>query len=474
MNRICGITLVCLALGTPLFCGAAEKARVLPKDLPPYGPLKPFAAPQVKVGTLSNGLTLWLVPRRGFPEVAFAVAVRGGTASDPKDRPGLAELLVATLDQGTKTRNAQQIAEDIQAAGGDLYGLARADALTVSTQVLATKSEAALSLLADIVQNATFPDGEVDLAKRKAADRLKEQEAEPSFLAQRALAKAVFGAHPYSVVSPTQGSIASTNPQDLRQEYARRFRPDQTLLVAVGDFDSESLRAAVTKLFANWQVPREATIPPLPRPPSENARGVLYVERPHSVQTTFALGAFAPTERDEDFAAAEVANAIYGGMFGSRLVNNIREDKGYTYSPGAFLQSRREAGLVQTSADVRNEVTGATFNEIGYELNRMATTSPAQEEVEHARRYLIGVKALELQAHHAVARRLASLWTYGLAAEKLGQETEKIQKVTAQDVEAVGRKYFPASRQTVVTVGEEKVIREQLAPFGVPINRAPM
>jgi predicted Zn-dependent peptidase len=168
-----------------------------------------------------------------------------------------------------------------------------------------------------------------------------------------------------------------------------------------------------------------------------------------------------------------VANAIYGGMFGSRLTLNIREDKGYTYSPFAFVNPRRRAAVFQTWAPVRNEVTGATLNEISYELNRVATTLPTNEEVAHAQLYLIGNQALELQALDAVGRQLANLWIFGLPPEELGREGERIAKVTPQDVEEVGKKYFPAARQAIVMVGEEKVIKDQLAPFGTEVRPAP-
>jgi zinc protease len=455
-------------------CGySAEKPRPLPKELPPYGPVVPFHAPQVQIKRLANGLTLWLVPRPGFPKVALALAVRGGMAVDPRDLPGLSQLLVATLDQGTKTRSAKQIAQEIQAAGGDLSGNALADSIQVSTDVLASKTESAVALLADIFENATFPDNEVALAKRNAADNLRAQEAEPGFLARRALAEMVFGKHPYSVISPTQDSIAKATAADLRREYARRFRPDQTVLVAVGDFSAADLTAAIEKQFGGWKAPAEAPVANVGAPPEKNPHAVFYVERAGSVQTTLALGAFGPTRRDPDYESAEVANAIYGGMFGSRLVLNIREDKGYTYSPGAFLQSRRDAGLLQTRADVRNAVTGASVNEIEYELNRMATTSPTQEEMQRARRYLVGIRAIILQLQRAVARDLATLWVMNLPPEELGRESEKIQKVTVQQVDDAAKEYFPFARQTIVAVGEKNVIEQQLAPFGLAIKPAP-
>jgi predicted Zn-dependent peptidase len=191
------------------------------------------------------------------------------------------------------------------------------------------------------------------------------------------------------------------------------------------------------------------------------------------VQTALYLGTVAANESQPDYAAAQVANAMYGGMFGSRLVNNIREDKGYTYSPGSRLLSRTEAGILATRADVRNAVTGASFNEIAYELNRMATTAPEPVEVQHAETYLLGSRAIQLQRHAGVARSLANLWLSSLPPEELGALSQKIAKVSPEDVQAAGAKYFPASRMTVVAVGDENVIKKELAPFGMEFTKAP-
>ena len=452
---------------------AQKDKKALPKDMPAYGPLKPMEAPRTTPVKLDNGLTVWLVPEPGFPKVALVVAVRGGYAGDPKDKPGVSELLLAAIDQGTKTRTARQIAEEIQAAGGDLTGAAEQDDVHLSTSVLASKVEAGLTVLADVVQNATFPDDEVALAKRNLGDSLRSREAEPSFLANRALAQVLFGDHPYSVTSPTQESIASTTAADLRQDFARRFRPNRSLLVVVGDFDPARIEAAVRNLFGRWTATGQAAAVEVPKPTGTPPHTVFLVPRQGSVQTTLALGGFGPARRDADYEPAQVANAIYGGMFGSRLINNIREDKGYTYSPGSGLRPYREAGMIGTRADVRNPVTGASFNEINYELNRMVTTSPSEEELARAKRYLVGTLAISLQSRESVGRALATLWVDGLPPEELGMYSQKIERVSDKDVDAAARKYFPASRMTIVAVGEEKVVRDELAPFGLEIKLAP-
>jgi zinc protease len=467
---LAALFLFCLAAPTAM---AAEKDQPLPKDLPPYGELNPFQAPQVTTQKLANGLTLWLVPRPGFPKVSCTLAVRGGFSADPQDLPGLAELLTATVDQGTATRNARQIAEEVQTAGGDLNARAGSESLTLSTSVLTAKAEAGLAVLADVTQNATFPDGEVDLAKSNAADRLQQEESDPSFLAERAMAHVLFGEHPYGVTSLTQDSIAKATAKELRSEYARRFRPDQAILVVVGDFNPAKMTAAVESLFGKWAAPSSSPVPAVDKPSLVPPHAVFFVDRPDSVQTTIAIGSLGPSEDSPDYAPTEVANALYGGMFGSRLTRNIREDKGYTYSPYSYVTARRTIGVFETWAAVRNEVTGATVNEIEYELNRMATTEPSDEELASARRFLVGNQAIELQSQDSVGRSLARLWIISLPPEELGRKSERIGKVTRNDLDNAAAKYFPAARQAIVAVGVEKVIKNQLAPFQLEVKPAP-
>jgi zinc protease len=343
----------------------------------------------------------------------------------------------------------------------------------MSMSALATQAEAALTVLADVARNATFPDDEVELAKRNAADHLQQQEADPSFLAERALARVLFAHHPYAVTSLTQDTIAKVTPQELRSEFARRFRPDQAIMVAAGDFDAAKMVESIESLLGNWAAPSTSPVPPVEPPSSVPPHAVFFVDRPDSVQTTIALGSLGPTEGSPEYAAFRVANALFGGMFGSRLTMNIREDKGYTYTPGSYVVSRRTSGFLQTWAAVRNEVTGATLNEINYELNRMATTSPSEEELVHAQRYLVGNQAIDLQAQDSVGRSLARLWILGLPPEELGRENEQISKVTVKEVDEAASKYFPAARQAIVAVGVEKVVKDQLAPFKLEVKGAP-
>jgi zinc protease len=454
-------------------CAFAQKQAPLPKDLPAYGPEKPLEAPSVKIAKLDNGLTVWLVSKPGFPLLTYSVSVRGGLAADPADRPGISELLSNTIDQGTKSHNARQIAEDLQGAGGDLNADAAKDSIEVSTTILSAKAKPAMAVLADILQNASFPDNEVALAKHNLADALQQQEGDPGFLASRAVANVLFGRNPYHVISPTQESVSASTSADLRKIFAQRFRPDQAVFIAVGDFQNDKMLELVKSNLGAWKAPAEPPVGETARFSPDPAHAVFLVERPGSVQTTIELAAPGPLRGDADFEAAVVANAIYGGTFGSRLTSNIREEKGYTYSPRTFLETYRAAGALVSQADVRNAVTAATVNEIIYELNRMVSTSPTSDELSQAKRYLVGVQAIGLQRRSSVAGELTGLWVKGLLPEEIGVYGKKVAATTSAEVDTAAKKYFPAARAAIVAVGEPGVVREALAPFGLPIQPAP-
>jgi predicted Zn-dependent peptidase len=460
-----------------LFCSltfAAEKTPPLPKDLPPYGEMKIYTPPPVQQSKLANGLTLWLVPEPGFPKVVFAAEIRGGSAQDATNRPGLSDFLATVLDQGTKTRKSREIAEQMQSAGGDLHASASADSISLSASVLSSRKEVGLAVFADVLQNATFPENEVEVARGNLSNNLKLQESDPGFLAERALARAIYGNHPYAVVSATESSLKAITAGDLRQEYARRFRPDQTIIVAVGDFEGAAMTAALTQAFSGWSNGSAAAVQPAPDAPTSFTHSIFTVERPNSVQTTLVWASPGPRRADPDYDTARVAEAIFGGMFGSRLINNIREDKGYTYSPFSFLSTKLKSGVIQTQADVRNGVTGASFNEVMYEMNRMATTGPTEKELNQSRRYIVGNRAVRLQTHGQLAGALAGLWVLDLSPDQLALESQRVLKVSADDVRRVGAKYFPASKATAVAVGEKQVMQDQLGAFAIPMTAAPV
>jgi zinc protease len=184
------------------------------------------------------------------------------------------------------------------------------------------------------------------------------------------------------------------------------------------------------------------------------------------VQSEIRVGGLAVRETDPDYFPALVLNTVVGGSFSSRMTQNIREDKGYSYGGGSALRTYAQAGVLEASAAVRNEVTGAALLEIFYELDRAALTQPTAEELERAKRYQRGLYLLRNQVQTTVATTLASLWVKGLPPEFLGEFVAKVDAVTAAEARAAGEQLFASRRQTVVVSGDAAAIRRDLVPFG--------
>ncbi len=444
--------------------GLAAEKKPLPRELPPFGVDRPLPVPELVRYTTPEGLTVWLVPRAGFPKLTAVLAVRGGSAADPRGAEGLSELLAATLDEGTATRTARQIAEALQAVGGSLAAVAGTDAITLTADGLASGAERVLEVLGDVALNAAFPPAEVALARANALQGLQARASTPEFLAEKAFGAAVYGDHPYRTVAPEPAVLEAATPAQLEAEHARRFRPDAALLVVTGAFDQVAVRTAIGRAFGGWKAAGAPVAEAPPSPPAR-ARDLVFVARPGSVQSNLVVGRPGPRLTDPDYFAIMVANAVYGGGFASRLTENIREDKGYTYSPDSSFATRRQGGLLQVEAQVRNEVTAAALLEIFYELDRMGTADVPADELRTAQRLETGLYLYRNQLQASQARQLASLWVKGAPPEFLGEYVPRINAVTAAQVRAAGRALFASERQTVVVVGDESV-RAALEQFG--------
>ena len=460
-------TLLALAVSM-LASGAAfaGPAAGLPKDLPPYAADKPLPVPTIEKTTLANGLEVWVVPRDGIPRVDYVLAVRNaGFAADAADAPGFASLFAGLLAEGTAKRDSRQVAEAAQALGGSVGASAGNDGVTVYADALGSNAAPMLGLLAEVVRTPSFPDGEVRLAQANALQALKAAEAQPGFKSMRALRKAVYGDHPYSRTQQTEASINAVTPAGLRAEHVRRFHPDRALLVVTGRIDAGEAFRLAEAAFGDWRVDAvEAAETPAARRDAEPQR--LLIQRDGSVQSTLRLGSPAIAATDPDYVPMQLAGTVLGGGFSSRVNQNLREDKGYTYGANANLAAARMGGHVQAGADVRNEVTGAALKEFFHEFERLGNEPVPAQELDDTKRYVAGGYLIANQMQGAVAATLANNWLAGLPPEFLGQYVPKIRAVDAAQVQAMARKYYAPERQSIVVVGDGKAVADQLVPYG--------
>jgi predicted Zn-dependent peptidase len=457
--------LLAVALGLCIASLAHASTAPLPKDLPAYGPDKAVPVPEISQRTLSNGLTVWVVPRNGLPKIDMTLAVLGGTSADDASTPALSTVMAGLLNEGTTNLNARQIAESLQAMGGDYNAAARPDAIIISATALSAYPAELLHLVADTVLHPSFPAQEVALHKANSLQVLKVRESDPSWQAQRAFDTAAFGTHAYARNSLTEASIAAVTPEAMQALHAARFRPDRSLLVIIGRISAKDAFRIAEQQFGPWKTNGKA-VADIPQAPREASPQHLLVTREGSVQTNIRYGRPAVAASDPDFIPLNVANTILGGSFTSRMTQDIREDKGYSYSPHSMINTNRAGGSSLARVDVRNEVTGATLTELGKLYESMGSQAPSDEELVGAKRLAAGTYLLRNQIQGALGLTLANYWAQGLPPTFFSNYVTETSKVTGEQVQAMGRKYFSPKDQSIILVGDPKAIEAQLKPFG--------
>jgi zinc protease len=448
------------------FQAQAVNAPQWPADLPAFAADKPLQVPTISKKTLANGLQVWVLPRKGLPRVDFVLAVRGaGYGADAPNAPGQAKMLAGLLNEGTQKRSSKQVAEAAQGMGGGVAANASNDGLTLMANAVASQAGGMAALLAEVARTPSFPDAEVMLAKTNALQALKAASTQPAFRATKALNAAIYADHAYGRTQETEAAIQAVTAEGLRAEHAKRFRPDRALLVITGRISVAQAMKLAQANFGDWKAqgaPEPELAPPAASAPVQR----LLLERPGSVQATLRLGRPGTAAAGPDQVALRLASTLLGGSFSSRINQNLREEKGYTYGARAGASSFRVGGAISGGADVRNEVTAASLTEYFKEYRRLGAELVPEAELTMNKRYVAGSYLLGTQLQGAVAQQLASNWLVGLPAEFLGQYVPAVQKVSAEQVRAIGQRYFNPDEQSLVVVGDPAAIGEQLKAFG--------
>ncbi len=440
-------------------------SAVLRAQPPALAPESPVAWPKRTVLTLPNGLQVVLVESRTFPKITAQLYFRSGNAVVAHSAPGLAEMTATVVRTGTATRPSRRIEEDLRRMGAGLGTHAGADSSAISASGLAEFSSGILELMADLARHASFPEDEFERERRQRLEELRIERTTPGFLASERLRRVLFGAHPYAVVGPTEDQLASITRDQLADFYRRHYVPAESVLIVVGDFSADAMLAEIEKIFGAWKAPKPEP-PASPAPPRQSGRHVHMVHLPGTVQTQVLLGNLSITRRDPDWYRLILANSIFGGAFHSRLVLNIREQKGYTYSPGSGVNALRQQGYFTVRAAVRNDVVAATLTEMFYEMDRMRSVPVTAEELDSARSYLTGVFSLGVATQDGLLGQLATVYLDQLPEGYLETYREKIRALTAADVLAAARRHFDSANAQIVLVGDRAQIGEQAALFG--------
>ncbi len=426
---------------------------------------RPVVWPARTVRTLANGLQVVLAESRTIPKLTGQLMFRSGNAAAWPATAGLAEITSSVVRTGTDSRSSRQIEEGLRRIGADLSCSAGSDSSVIAFSGLVEYSSPLLALVAELARAASFPPGEFERERRQRLDELKIERATPGFLAGERLRVALFGAHPYAIVAPTPAQVEAWTREQLRAFYAAHYSPANAVMVLAGDFRPAELLGAIEKCFDGWATPAPQR-PAFPPPPVARGRSVHLVHLPGAVQTQVLVGNFGITRKHPDWLALTLANSIYGGAFNSRLVRNIREQKGYTYSPRSTPHPLHDLGFFSVSAAVRNEVASATLIEIFYELDLMRSVPVGAEELADAQNYLCGVFSLGLATQEGLSGQLATTYLNELPEDFLETYREKIRALTADDVQAAAQKYFDSPNSCIVVAGDREQVEAQAAQFG--------
>ena len=439
---------------------SAVVAGPIPATVPKVGPFRSAKLPAVDERTLGNGLRALAVRKPGIPLVqARLVLPAPRPKADNGDRARQL-VLAETLLAGTQQRDSVEVAEALQRMGATLTVRLDSEDLRIYGSTLSPSLPDFLGLIGELLAEPAFPKGEVEIERARKAQEVLLQRAEPQVVARAAFKRRLFGDHPYAGGLPEPEEVAAVTATELRRYFASRVTARGGLLVLVGDLRPAKALDAAENLLGPWT--GAARVPRLPALPPVEAGPILLVDRPGAAQSNVRIGGPALTRQDDALPALQLANMIFGGYFSSRLVENIREHKGYTYSPRSWIDHQGLGSVLNVTADVGTEVTAPALLEIRYELGRMATLPVSTEELDAARRYLIGTTALSTQTQSGLAEYLVALSLAGLGLDYLRSLPKRLEKVTVGEVRDAAGEYLAPARLPTVILGDAKVIRDSL------------
>jgi zinc protease len=433
-----------------------------PRPLPPLGPPRTPSAPSAVDTVLDNGLRVIAVRRPAVPMVELRLRIPfGGTHRTHSAR---AELLAATLLQGTARRDRFAIDKVLAAIGGDLSAGVDPEHLSVAGSALASGLDVVLDVLGDALTSASYAVTEVARERDRLVERIKMNRSRPQVIAREALQRRRYGNHPFAREWPEADDVASVTPPAVRALHRRSVAPGGAVLVLVGDIEPDRTVDLVASVLAAWRSDHPAVgLAPLPELTGADLQ---LVHREGAVQSQLRLSAQAVTRDDERYPALQLANLVFGGYFSSRWVENIREDKGYTYGAHCGLEFTDHGATLVAEADTASEVTAAALLETRYELGRMAVVPPDEAEVDNARQYAIGSLTINSASQRGLAAQLVTLAALGLDLDWLLTHPARLAAVTAAQVAEAATHFFAPSRFTGVVVGDAKRLADPLVALG--------
>jgi zinc protease len=445
----------------------STKGAVLKGKAPVNKKLLKVNLPKAQEATLANGLRVVVLESHKVPTFNMQMVVLSGGLADSTDYHGLASFTAGLLRDGTSKRSSKDIAEQIDALGGTIASGSGLSTLTstVSTSGLIENLDQTLDIFADVVRNPTFPASEVEKYKSRTLAQLQFQRSSPQFLAQEQFSRAIYGEHPAAFITPPVSSIRKLSSKDLANFHSTYYRPNNAILAIVGDVTLKEVLPKIEKAFGDWQ---KADVPAttIPAAPSQAASRIFLIDRPGSVQTVLQLGTLGIERTNPDYFSLLLADRILGGGPAARLFMNLREDKGYTYGAYSNFGGSKFRGTWISSSEVRTDVTEGAMKEFMYELKRLRDEKVTADELENAKRAIVGNFALSLEQPQSLLQNIITQKIYDLPADYWDTYPQRVAAVTVDDVQKVAQQYIDLNHLQIVAVGDASKTRAVLAKYG--------
>jgi zinc protease len=433
------------------------------KETPPVGGQpKPFVFPAAETFVLKNGMKVTLVPYGSVPKVAIQAFVRAGSLNEKQGQRWISEVAAAMLKEGTAARSSEAIARETAEMGGSIFTAAQTDKTVIGGEVLSEFDTRFLTLMADVMLNPKFAADDLETIRANKLRELSIAKAQPGNIAAERFRQVIYPNHPYGEIFPSEETIKNYKLDDVKSYYTENYGAARTHLYVVGQFDGAKVKTTIEKLFGGWKKGADA-IRSIPK--TDAKRTLTVLDRPGAPQSTIYLGMPAASPSDEDWIKFTVMNNILGGSFGSRITANLRENKGYTYSPFSTVFNRYRTGYWYEAADVTTKFTGASIKEILFEIDRLRKEPPTDAELQGIKNYMTGIYVLQNSTRSGVIAQLENMNYNELDKGYIDSYIQKVNAVTPKDVQAMVQKYLSEDKMTIVVVGDKAQITEQLKPY---------
>ncbi len=416
-----------------------------------------FAAePLGKRIVLDNGMVLLLAEKHAIPVVTISMAITAGKTAEPNGRAGLAGLTASLLTQGTTRRTAQQISSEIDFIGGSLSTSGGDDFASASLRVLKKDIRTGLDLLSDILLHPAFDQKEIDRKVKETLAEIRRQQEEPGSVASNAFSKAVFGGNAYG---RTNDDVAASLPKldrnDVVAFYSARYSPDHSVIAVVGDVSEKEIVALLNEYFKAWQKNGQK-LPDSVQPPVLQKTVVEKIDK-NITQANIMMGHLGISRENPDFYACSVMNYILGGGgFSSRLMDNIRDNKGLAYDVHSGFAAQKEPGTFMVSIQTKNESANEVIAETIKEVRRIQSELVSDKELKDAKAYLTGSFPLRMDTSAKIAGLLTSIEIYNLGLDYPLKYSQLIDSVTREDILRVARKYLHPDNMAVIVVANQE------------------